>query len=441
MSFNEYNNLIEKIIKNLLKLPGYSLYSEFDETFQFKQKTGFILGKSIRVYEQYLGESFPQLYKPSIFLDIDDKFSVRSGATEWDRELGMVKAKGEFLERLSTSFPLDEVLKSNFDLTFLRNLKDESISVKSVLGFRKKEINLAGVYYRVPVSIKDQKLKRQSTTSGSAGHFDYSKALLGAWLELIQRDAFLVHWLNTISPKKIRVDVSLLSDGGDLKKTIKELDKYMLEYYFLDITTDIAVPACACVVVSASPTGKRMSLGASAGFDGEALLASAAHEALVVLNGYYGADHVQLSAEYIPFKDPNLDRDARLSLYLSDHISDKWNFLIASPKEIQLKEFCSLQNTLQDLQNDTSAQLAYLKSVFKEFYKLNPNYDVYSYEIKNKLLSEFGYTVVRVLCDGLYPLYLKENFADPDHPRLKEFVERCGLQEYAKLNIWPHPFP
>ena len=202
------------------------------------------------------------------------------------------------------------------------------------------------------------------------------------------------------------------------------------------------MPTCVCVLVSDSPTGKRIVLGSASGFNGEDILASAAMESLVVLNWNYFSEPLILSDPYIPFSDARIGRDARLSIYLNDENFKKFVFFISSTESITLENFTTCNNALSGVPlEDSKGQLSYLKKMFKQKYKENKEYDVLVYEVKNRLLDTFDYRVVRVICRALYPLYLNENLADPEHPRLKEFVKAKGLEKEAVLNIWPHPFP
>jgi ribosomal protein S12 methylthiotransferase accessory factor len=442
MSFSHgYNILIEKLIKISSSAKGYSVYSEFDDGRYFRSFVEYITKQPVREYKGPLNESFPGLYAYNFVAQLNDKgLELRAGSNEWDKELGAIKAKGELLERLSTAAPLDIAIEKHFDTSFLVSLCDENVYAKRMLGFGKVKVSLGEIYYllrRIQGGYA-----RQVTTSGAAGHFDYDKAVLGALLELIQRDSFIVYWLNTIAPKKIKIDNSKLKEGSFLLKTIRDLEKYNLDYYFLDTTSDLGIPTCVCVLVSDSPTGKRIVLGSASGFNGEDILASAAMESLVVLNWNYFSEPLTLSDPYIPFSDARIGRDARLSIYLNDENFKKFEFFISSPEFITLENFTTCNNTLSGISlEDSKDQLLYLKKLFKQKFKENKEYDVLVYEVKNRLLDIFDYRVVRVICRALYPLYLNENLADPEHPRLQEFVKAKGLEKQAKINIWPHPFP
>jgi ribosomal protein S12 methylthiotransferase accessory factor YcaO len=222
---------------------------------------------------------------------------------------------------------------------------------------------------------------------------------------------------------------------------VGKIKDYNLKYYFLDITSDIGVPVCVCVLITQSETGERVSIGAGAGFSAEQILSSAFSEAISIMNYIHGISPITLHKKYEPFTDSKIDRDMRIRLYCNNEMFEKFKFFISSKETVSVEDFITVGKTISVPANDTRSQLVYLKKIFRERYKENKDYDVFVYKIKNKLLEEFDYKVVRIVCDGLYSLYLNENFADPNHPRLKEFVKNKGLEKVAKLNIWPHPFP
>ena len=84
------------------------------------------------------------------------------------------------------------------------------------------------------------------------------------------------------------------------------------------------------------------------------------------------------------------------------------------------------------------AQLDYILERFK---KLGEGYEIYSYEVKNPVLDTLGYHVVRTVVPRLLHLYLNENMATLDAPRLKSVPQALGYTPSETLNPWPHPFP
>ena len=101
------------------------------------------------------------------------------------------------------------------------------------------------------------------TTSGAAGHFTKNEAFLASLLENIERDGFFIYWLNSLSPNVI--DVSLVEDE-EAKELLAYIERYHLEVFFLNTTTDIGIPSCVCAVIDRTCDEPVISLGGAAGF-------------------------------------------------------------------------------------------------------------------------------------------------------------------------------
>jgi ribosomal protein S12 methylthiotransferase accessory factor len=86
---------------------------------------------------------------------------------------------------------------------------------------------------------------RQGTTSGSAGHFTFEESALSALYECVERDAFLLFWLNTTAPPVL--DLATVTDPAILE-CIEFVQQNGLELHILDTTADIHIPSCVCVV-------------------------------------------------------------------------------------------------------------------------------------------------------------------------------------------------
>lgn len=456
-------SIVRKILNRFISFPFLNIYTEIDNDKDFISAVTDLTDIDIIVRKNEISNDFPQFTSTSIHAKFQD-LTVKSISLEYekyiDKGISNIKAKGEFLERLSVMLPIDTFSKSFDFKKNIDSLVNRKILFKNAFNFGYKKIDIKYVYYGLRhSSILSTDYLWQATTNGCAGHFSKEKALTSAILELIQRDSFLAYWLNTISPKIIDIkffkennkDLKIDSPAYSFLKILEDLEKYNIEYYFLDITSDIEVPAVCCVLVSDTGKGeKKMSVGASCGFGGVKELISACLEGLstlpYVFNNY---DNINFQKEnYIPFKDSKIDKDQRLLIYQKSEMYKEFEFFIANKSTTSLEEWSTVDGYILEksfdvtrIEHDTSHQLKYLKEIFKKRSIINPDYNLYFYNIKNKILSNFEYYAVRVVCFGLHQLYLNENHANPTHPRVKEFVKNKGLEREAKLNIWPHPFP
>lgn len=90
------------------------------------------------------------------------------------------------------------------------------------------------------------------TSNGAATGVDYNDAVYRAMLELIERDAFMLHWTNGIVPSRIDLG-TLNSEVALLVKQIAE--KYQLEVHLLYLKTDFPVHVVQAVVVDKTGIG------------------------------------------------------------------------------------------------------------------------------------------------------------------------------------------
>lgn len=422
-----YAALLAKLLDVLPKSPSISLSYEVDQDSFFVTKVASFFGRVPRkIQEQPISDI--SFHRACVYVEMQD-FSIVSHGTDQKEGEALFLAHAEFLERASSYIPLDRARKDGF---FISSFKDsETVLIKSLLRFAYRKHAVSETYWG-PLD-----KKKEITTSGVSGHFDKNSATLSAWLELIERDAFLVHWLNTLSPKKIALEEKALIDE-DLKTLLRECREQRIECHMLDITSDIEVPVCLAIVRMNTLEGIKVGIGAKAGFDGEHVVKKALVEALGILSSSFCLDPVRLPKDFTPFSDRRIDGKIRMRLSIGEEGLSRSEFLLRSEEEISFHDFMRVRegHTAGTLRQ----QIAYLRCLFSERYKKDKRYDVFVFSFKNALLRTFGFRVVRVMCDALLPLYLHEHFADPEHPRLKEFVRNKGVEFKAVLNTFPHPF-
>lgn len=466
----KFDSLLDILISKILPtLNNKNVHIDFNinSDRSFVDKVKEVTSLNVTLYHNKANNNYPPVDSASIKIEAGDLSNLVGGGTDMMRhpfsDMAVLKSKAEFLERLSAALPLDHAVKVDYSIDRTFDLiKSQKLKVKSILNKDTIIKNYEYIYYYFNKYVKilesnTNNKNIQMTTNGCAGHFDYDQAVLAAWLEYIQRDGFLVYWLNTISPKVIDIDTYLVdsnekignSKKGDLFKILKDFKKYNIEYYFLDITSDIDVPNVLCVILSEVRGAKRMHMGSGTGFDTNQALMSAALEAMANSTFRYTKESQPFEVKgYKPFIDKGIDKNKRQDIYYEKGMIDNINFIFKSTESISVEDWGSVNGEIKKrgydtgrLADDTPYQMQYLKDIFKERIATNPNYNVYVYEYQNKLIKYWDYKVVRIICPALYSLYLTESYADPEHPRLAEFVRNKGWEHKAKLNIWPHPFP
>ena len=75
-------------------------------------------------------------------------------------------------------------------------------------------------------------------------------ALYNGICELIERDAFLIHWLNKISPPGIDHSAA---KNPNVRRLLDLYRRYRIDVALFDITTDLGVPVIFAAVRDPSP--------------------------------------------------------------------------------------------------------------------------------------------------------------------------------------------
>jgi len=372
-------------------------------------------------------------------------------------EESMSRAVGELLERYSLSvYRRGSLYRASFDEARTKCNVLDIYALNEFLPWQKEKFPayvrvgnrpitwvsgrelLSGAETLIPAQLaywnytfeSDEMILAQPDTNGGAGHFTRDEAVLAALLELIQRDGFLIYWLNSLSPKVL--DVSTIVDA-EIKDFLHYLRRYRMEYYFLNITTDLGVPACACVLVDAAGEEPIITVGGGSGFSFKELIFQSAGEALAIHASVSSRVARVLPDMYEPFTDPKMGRDGRLSLWRGHKMLERFRFFISGARQ-------SFEGFMGDaVWCDTpTKQLAYILDRFRA---RGAGYEAYVFEATHPVLKTLGYTAVKAVVPRLMHLYLNEHMATLAAPRLHDVPQKLGYMPAETLNPLPHPFP
>lgn len=271
---------------------------------------------------------------------------------------------------------------------------------------------------------------RQPTTNGAAGSFTFADSVVRAVCEAVERDAFLIHWLNTLAPPVL--DLGALEDAG-VRALLESAARHGLELYFLDTTTDLPIPSCACVVVDRRGKESRLTVGGAAGFDAAANIVASAREALNV-RGRLGDASYALPKDYMPFTSTAIGKDERTALWRGETMVREFSFFL-SGRRVPLAQSAHARLA----RRFASAEEAY-RHVLEVLRGMGAGYELYCHEVKHPVLDRLGFHVTKAVIPALVPLYLSESLATLDAARLRDVPRTLGFTD-TKLNPWPHPFP
>ena len=408
-----------------------------------------------------LRNDFPNSYffnfssDPNDYFDRTDLKKITGWGNSTKKDIAISKAVGELLERFFLAHGKKEYV-SSVSLLKMKNkrfLHPKKVSqfhreqekqfprfqynensifswVEGKILFSNKKILLpAQSVFRGYQFDEKEPILRDPNSNGCAGHFTLQEALLAAIYETVERDGFLVYWLNNISPT--RLDPKSFKKK-ELTEYIEKLKRYQFEVHFLNTTTDIGIPSFLCVLIDRSEKGPKVAVGGGSGFDIEGALLSAALEASSVHNVFSNQNTFELQEEYKIFSDKKIGRDERILLWQNPLMFPKFAPFLSGPVR-SIDEIFPPVNF-----SSIEEEYTYVTNIFK---KLGDGYELYYHEVKSPVLTKIGYHVVKVIIPELLHLYLNEAFPPLGAKRLKEVPLKLGYTPTEKWNPWPHPFP
>src|SRR5262249_3898873 len=96
-------------------------------------------------------------------------------------------------------------------------------------------------------------------STGQACHPDRTQAILTGLYEVVERDAFAISWLRKLPlPRLAYRDDPVLSELYRL-----HFEGCQLEFHVYDMTLDIGIPSCLCIVEGRSARGPLAGIGAA----------------------------------------------------------------------------------------------------------------------------------------------------------------------------------
>lgn len=268
-------------------------------------------------------------------------------------------------------------------------------------------------------------------STGAAAGQTVEKAILAGLLEVIERDAFMIYWLQQVQAKKI--DLNKIKND-EIQNLMQLAVDYRLELHMLYLQTDVPVHTISLVIVDRSGIGPAVNVSAKTGFDIVQMIVDLMQDMLA----HRGLSY-ELSNGFPDMVDVAASELTHVSRMLYWHnpkqIPDIEHFLAGDP--------CILDDLpVYETESTTLDHLAHLCIWFAK-----KDYPVYYREIispKLKELSE-GVSVVVVKVPDMQPLYLEEQLKATGGARLQAVPKELGLStwyekhgEYYKV---PHPFP
>ncbi|PWC85514.1 hypothetical protein TSH100_15300 [Azospirillum sp. TSH100] len=261
-------------------------------------------------------------------------------------------------------------------------------------------------------------------SSGLGSGTTLEQAALAALCEVVERDAFMVHWLLRRRPTRLpksQIEAALRDPA-----LAPLLDSPALNLHVMQLDTDIGIPVILAAIKSASRN--IVAFGASCKLSPMQAVRKAVLEALHCWFGAY--DH---RVKKLP--DMTKDRivgflDHAAYYYNEDHFSNVAFLLDGETRELEWDGDCEAAagkpaGEQLDAVARKLASLGYVSCLF----------DLSPVDVR-----ELGFRVVRAIIPGLHPLYSGPWIVDQD-TRLRRVGKFLGLNPDTPLNREPHPFP
>ncbi len=264
-----------------------------------------------------------------------------------------------------------------------------------------------------------------TTSTGLSGHTDFYKAILNGLYEVIERDDFVMMWMNKIFLNKIEID-------QDIRLFLNEkFPGTNYDFHFFDISFDLPSPAVFGMCFGELDFGEFIAVGsASRGTYKEALhkVIMEIGQAIPYFRFMLGEQKEWEPKEFDELN--NFEKHSTFYLKRKDlwHIFQDWK--IAKPiKKIDFHE-PSKTSDIDELRRIISV----LKSM---------NYDVLLKNLTTPDVEQVGFHSIKVIVPQLVELSGSYHFYFCGGSRLYTVPEKFGFQNkaYEHLNKYPHPFP
>lgn len=405
------------------------------------------------IYKQISYNDEPKLYGYIIYFK--DKYSnaesENAGAAglSLNKKKALLKALGETLERYSLSAnnnrkfifsSFNELVKLNKSAfnpkslilfsdkkpftSYVNRKKLHWVEGKSLIS-NKKVLVPAQLVYIPYLYQNSEPILRFPISTGAAAGVTLTDALYRGICEVVERDAFMIAYLNKI-PSPL-VDLPAIKDKL-IYDIINVFKKYKLELIVLDLTTDLQIPAFAAITIDKTGIGPAVSVGLKAGFNIKETIVGAIEESLMVR--FWTRDEITYKTDY---KRSNVIKTIGDRAYFWSRLSSMkyLDFWLNSkiPKKVNIREFKHLDNNL-------------LENVIKLLSQ--KNIEIIYVDITDETVKKHDFVVVKVIIPQLQPLYLEEDYPYFREERLFNTPVAMGFLQKPKiksqLNKIPHPF-
>lgn len=386
--------------------------------------------------------------------DGDPNDSKRSGGVSFfSKEEAFIKCYCESIERYaSASYRKSELLVDSY-----YNLKEKALNPEAMVNFSKeqKEIDhfknyifnektrfnwtkgyslIDGkekfipaqlIYFNYKFSTHEKRIYIPITT-GTAGGGCLSAAIVRGILEIVERDAFMIYYLNKLPAKKVKL--GMINDSK-LKNVLSIFKRYRLEVHVMDLTTDLNIPTFLSIIIDKKNLGPALVVGLKSSLDPVNAIIGSLEEAISMKSWMRNV----YEENYKDYKNTNPSRitsvEERAMYWYKLSMLKNMDFWINQEEKGEIKK--------PSKKLSSGEQLKVLLDVFKR-----ASYDIYFKDITLLELKTIPYKIVKVIIPTMQPLYLQEQYKYLGGDRLYNVPVKLGFKKrnLNRLNHVPHPF-
>ncbi len=413
-------------------------------------------------YPRYYDEPFSHIYYVSCL-----NKAHGTGADFLSKEKSIWKSIAEATERYLW-YSSDYFYKNLLKKSSYKNIKNNALNIFSLSGFSQEQKNkfpilqfnentiynwtsvislilkrkiflpiqlISAFYFNQKVKRSnnlDKKIEpmlRWCVTTGLSTGRNLEEAVVKGICEVIERDAFMISYLNRLSPPIIDLEY-LSAQDEEIAKIIKNFKRYNLEIYALLLPTDFSnIHIITAIIIDHTGLGPALSIGASADFDIKTVFLDALSESLSVRFSLKFKNRFKNEIDL-----NKVGQEERIMYWAKPENLPKIDFFFKGEK-IKI----DLDKNLYEIADDKKYYKEKLKILTKELKE--KNYEACYAELTTKEIKKLGLRTVFVVIPELQPLHLDESIPYFGGKRLKEVPLKLGYQPLEELNQIPHPFP
>ncbi len=183
--------------------------------------------------------------------------------------------------------------------------------------------------------ISSEPFIRPAITNGLASHISRERAVLSGVLELIERDAYIITWLNQLSAPRLDL-ATLAEESAALNTIVSRCRRYRLEPHIVRLVSDAPTYALCAVLEDMSGIAPRFSFGLKANQNPAKAAEGAILEALRAHRGIRGTWAKKDFNPQIPVRE--IGHYERLQYWTYGKNHENLEFFIKGPQVPRKKE-------------------------------------------------------------------------------------------------------